>query len=1096
MARIAVVDDLDFNRDLVAALLRPAGHDIVEAADGAAALEMVRRERPELIVCDVLMPVMDGYEFVRRLRSDPVCGEYGARVPVIFWSAYYNEDEALHLAAECGVSLLLPKPCPPERLQAVIRQALSEQPPPPLPLPDETGFEGQHRRLLTDKLSEQTTALLRANARLTALLGMVLALGSEHDPQRLLAAACRGARELLGASDAWLVYREDDSAPVRSVSDGPHSALPAPAGFGGSSSQPQDPRFGAVLVAPLSSMRTCRGWLMIARLPGEAPFEDEDEHLLGLLAAQTLHAWEIERLNGQLSAHAAALEDEVAERERITRQLDVQYAIARQLAGAQGIDAVLPVLLRTLGERLGFEIAALWLPDARHGGLRCEQVWAAPGSAHLGCAAARIHRRLAPEKGQPGRSRLQRRPLWSLDLHRDEDSGRDPDCPDLHACATLPIAAGERIVAVFELLAGERRPPDPGLLDLMWAIGEQVGQFWARIDQQHRNARLARVHAVLSGINGALVRIHERAALLRATCRIAVEQGEFGIAWIGDYDAAAARVTPVAWAGIDDGFGAQALALASSDDDYAALIVREAIHRREAVWCNDLAAEAAPVHSRFAEAQRRGFGSLIVLPLVVDHRIGGVLALYTQAPDYFTREERELLEQVASDIAFGLADIDRRDRLDYLNHYDPLTGLPNRTLWRERLGHALIESARHHERTAVLVLDIARFRHVNNGFGRAAGDALLRALAERAAAVWPEPAHVGRLGADCFAGFLPRLADVQAITQLLEGRLGAALSAPFPVDGHELRPGFVAGIAIAPDDGDEAETLLHHAEAALAQAKASDRPYVYYRPELTSGIAGTLRLENRLHRALERGEFELHYQPRADARSGRLTGLEALLRWRDPEAGLVAPLRFVPVLERLGLINAAGEWAIRRALADSRRWTAVAGPLRVAVNVSAVQLREPGLGDTICSALAEAPPDGAPLDLEITESVLMSQVEVHGQMLASLRRRGVGIAIDDFGTGYSSLAYLSRLPVDALKIDRSFVETLTDRPESLAIVRTVISLAQSLHLKTVAEGVETAEQAGRLAELGCDELQGFWISRPLPLDALLDWLRARTPAGV
>ncbi|HNI24676.1 MAG TPA: GGDEF domain-containing phosphodiesterase, partial [Plasticicumulans sp.] len=366
----------------------------------------------------------------------------------------------------------------------------------------------------------------------------------------------------------------------------------------------------------------------------------------------------------------------------------------------------------------------------------------------------------------------------------------------------------------------------------------------------------------------------------------------------------------------------------------------------------------------------------------------------------------------------------------------------------------------------------------------------------RAAAVWPEPAHVGRLGADCFAGFLPRLADVQAITQLLEGRLGAALSAPFPVDGHELRPGFVAGIAIAPDDGDEAETLLHHAEAALAQAKASDRPYVYYRPELTSGIAGTLRLENRLHRALERGEFELHYQPRADARSGRLTGLEALLRWRDPEAGLVAPLRFVPVLERLGLINAAGEWAIRRALADSRRWTAVAGPLRVAVNVSAVQLREPGLGDTICSALAEAPPDGAPLDLEITESVLMSQVEVHGQMLASLRRRGVGIAIDDFGTGYSSLAYLARLPVDALKIDRSFVETLTDRPESLAIVRTVISLAQSLHLKTVAEGVETAEQAGRLAELGCDELQGFWISRPLPLDALLDWLRARTPAGV
>ena len=470
----------------------------------------------------------------------------------------------------------------------------------------------------------------------------------------------------------------------------------------------------------------------------------------------------------------------------------------------------------------------------------------------------------------------------------------------------------------------------------------------------------------------------------------------------------------------------------------------------------------------------------------------GILSLYTREPDFFNEEEVKLLTELAGDISFALEVIGKEEKLNYLAYYDGLTGLPNRTLFHERLNQQLRVAEQQRTKVALLLADVKRFRLINESLGRHAGDALLREIAARARRLCPHPEHLAHITADCFAGVLTDLKDEAQAVHALETIVTAALGSPFEIDARELAISMTAGIAVYPADGRNADTLIANAEAALKQAKASGERYLFYQPQMNATVSETLVLENKLRRALEKDQFVLHYQPKIDLASGSVSGLEGLIRWNDPESGLVAPAKFIPLLEETGMILDVGKWVIRRALADHREWCERGlRPPRIAVNVSPIQLKRKEFVDVVRSAIGEFTADSHGLDLEITESLVMEDIAGNIEKLRALREMDVNIAIDDFGTGYSSLGYLAKLPANALKIDRSFIVTMAENPDSMSIVSTIIALAHSLNLKVIAEGVESEEQQKFLRLLKCDEIQGYLVSKPLPAEDIAVMLHER-----
>jgi EAL domain-containing protein (putative c-di-GMP-specific phosphodiesterase class I) len=337
------------------------------------------------------------------------------------------------------------------------------------------------------------------------------------------------------------------------------------------------------------------------------------------------------------------------------------------------------------------------------------------------------------------------------------------------------------------------------------------------------------------------------------------------------------------------------------------------------------------------------------------------------------------------------------------------------------------------------------------------------------------------LDSDHFAVVIPEIKQEDDVALLVERWLKSLRDHPFGVKTATFRISAKVGISMYPEDGSNADTLFKHAEAALKQAKASRNRYLFHTPKMTEMMAGKFVLENQLRQALDKHEFMLHYQPKVNMVSGELTGAEALIRWNDPRTGLVPPGRFTPMLEETGLIYEVGRWALGQAIEDYLRWRQAGLPaVRIAVNVSPLQLRNRHFIGDIERAISNDANAAEGLELEITEGLIMEDVEYSIATLRAIRAMGVSIAIDDFGTGFSSLSYLSKLPLDTLKIDRTFVVDLTEGPEGLAQVSTIINLAHSLGLKVVAEGVETAEQARILRMLGCNEMQGFFLSKPLP----------------
>jgi diguanylate cyclase (GGDEF)-like protein len=439
------------------------------------------------------------------------------------------------------------------------------------------------------------------------------------------------------------------------------------------------------------------------------------------------------------------------------------------------------------------------------------------------------------------------------------------------------------------------------------------------------------------------------------------------------------------------------------------------------------------------------------------------------------------LEEVITVRTHGLEAANRQ--LRHLATHDALTGLPNRVLLDDRLAQAMALADRDQRSFALMVCDLDRFKHINDSLGHRAGDELLQEVARRLSTVARTADTVARFGGDEFVLVGSALIDHDDAMRLA-ARAIEVLRAPVRIAGIDVRTSPSIGIALYPEDGASIEALLAHADAAMYAAKHQGRGSVRrYAQGMHAGTEDRVQLESELHQAIELQQFELHYQPKVDTQTGAVRSAEALIRWAHPSRGLVSPAEFIPLAEECGLIGAIGEWVIREACRQARAWQNEGVPsLRISVNLSASQFREAGLVDSIRRALDDVGLLASYLEVELTESAVMNDPEQSVAILEQLSAMGVLVSVDDFGTGYSSMSYLRRFPIDKLKIDRIFINEIASRPEDASIVRAIVSLAHSLNLKVVAEGVETPAQLDFLKTAGCDEYQGYHYSRPLPAD--------------
>lgn len=1053
---ILVVDDHASNREYLATLLGYRGYRVLEAGDGADALELAKAENPDLIIADILMPAMDGYQLVQHLRAEPAIAE----TRVMFYTATYLEEEARDLAAHCGVSHILTKPSNPEDVLRMVEDALGQDIAITTTLED-SDFNEEHLRLITDKLASLSQNLGEVSERFAELIDLNLQLASERNPKRLLHDMCGKACKLIGASHALLVVgpRNGENTlffttsgldaaaadrietpalragmmdivftrrqSLRGRTDG--SRAPAlPAGY---------PPASNYLVSPIVSTEHTYGWICLTDRLTESEFSREDEHLLSILAAQVGRIYE----NGSLYA-------DLQEQEERFRQLAENIREVFFLRDASG-DSMLYI------------------------SPTYETVW--------------------------GRSRES--------LYANPHSWIDSVYPDDYEYAlshfNQTVRDGKfdftyRIVRPNGEIRWIRTRGFPirnaaGELYRVAGIAEDVTE---RRQAEEKIRRLNRVYAVLSGINSAIVHIRDRQALFDEACRIAVEAGKFRMAWIGIVSEGKDKIIPQAIAGHETGYlehlPLPVPTMASEPDLHSA--GSEALRLLRPVVLNNIVEDSEYVPWQ-SEAIIRGYHAIAAFPLIISEAPSGVICLYAEEPDFFDADEMQLLSELASDIAFALEFIENEKSLNYLAFHHRLTGLANRTSLYNSLVDSIERRRGDRQPFALILMNINDFRDINFTLGHNNGDELLKLIAKRLhATVW-ETDIVASLGGDSFAVLLPHLSDKQHI-DLVINKILTSFQNTFVISGIPVNVEATLGIALYPDHGENADLLWQHADVAHQSARELHHTHSFYDPAIDHYDSQKLSLIGELRGAIDRNELLLHYQPCINIQAGKTAGVEALVRWQHPDRGLIYPDEFIPLVERTGLINPLTTWVLANGLRQIYFWEKNGFPVELAVNLSVRNLQNPNLIGEILDLAGSSrlPPDR--LTVEITETSIMVDPLHARKVLHKLSEAGIGISLDDFGTGQSSLTYLKNLPISKMKIDKSFVMQLDD-PRNAAIVRAAIELGRSLGLIVTAEGVENEEAMRFLKELGCHQAQGYFFSKPLPPDLFIAWLRRTQQNG-
>lgn len=635
----------------------------------------------------------------------------------------------------------------------------------------------------------------------------------------------------------------------------------------------------------------------------------------------------------------------------------------------------------------------------------------------------------------------------------------------------------------------------------------EIGLLARRFDEmadnlEHSGRELRRVNRalrILSAGNRAMLRANNEQALLDEMCRAIVEEGGYGVALaLYRRDDEASTLWPMAASGYPGGLEAlRKLRISWADDNYgrgsAGIAVRTG---QMQLTRNSLSDPNYAVWHAIAPV----YPSDVSMPLRVQGDIIGVLAICANEPNAFQPDELKLLEESANDLCFGIETLrtraaheQARDTIRRMSHYDTLTGLPNETLFAESLIEAIRETERRNEPLAILEIDVNRLREINDALGFAQGDELLRLFAARLKDALGENTLVARLRGDEFAALLPRTGAGAA--EEIARHVAKSLATPYRVAEIPLDVPSHIGIALFPEHGATPHELFRHVDMAMQQAVKKGLGYALYDPRSDADRPRRLAMAGELRRAIDNGDLLLYLQPKVEIATGRVAGAEGLVRWRHAERGLIPPGEFIELAEHTGLIKPLTEWVIETALRQGHAWRRRGFAMPIAVNLSARNLREPELVERIRRLRAAC---GGELELEITESAIMEDAGYALGVLRQLNDDGIPLHIDDFGTGYSSLSYLQKLPVDTVKIDRSFVTGIVTDKDSALIVRSTIDLAHDLGLKVVAEGVENIETWKNLASLGCDVAQGFMLSKPMPAEDFIVWVsqfQAPPPPG-
>jgi diguanylate cyclase (GGDEF)-like protein len=1041
--RVLFVEDNLLDVELALQELRGAGLLVEEKVvstepEYRAALEEFK---PNVILCDFSFPSFDGETALR------IATMVHPLIPLIFVSGTLSE-EGLAIAVQHGAVDYIQKSNP-VRLPAALLRAL----------------ERAERQRLLSLAEERVSRLSTIRDVMSAVDRAIVRI---HDRGALFQEACRIATDIGKFPFAAIVTCGDE--PSGCTVDA-SAGFPIEEGLERwlASLSPGIQQRGAFVFDDFARQTSARKprelWDAGIRAIGVFPLTVKGE----MIGAMVIAASEEEFFSGEeiglvtdVASNLSFALDFIREQQRVSRLSrirDVLAAVNEAIVRLTDVDVLYREVCRIAYEAAGYvSVFAVTVDqDFRHPCVvSATGVW----SREVPALELRIAENLKNGRGVVSAAVHTLRAAVVNDLERS-----DPATLHLHPVA---VQDGVRAIGAFPLIVEGRGigamvfdSVEAGYFDdeevaLLTNLTSNLSAALNHVHRRERLDRLDRIRDVLSALNVAIVRLRDRSELCREACRIAVEIGGFTKAMVAEIDSTSGEITMPFVSG-QSSRSAQDLGVIETS----------------------IGSLHPAIKGDFPDSGGiRAAGSF---PIIIEERAVGAMVFETGVRDYFAVEEVELLTNLTNNLAFGLNLLEKQQRVDYLSYYDVMTQLPNRALFLDRLGRDLAACKKGGKSLALAIIDISRFSALNNTLGEHVGDEALRKIALRLRETFDE-SRLARIGGDKFAVTFPMLDDLGPVAGFITEDGIKIFETPVSIQGRDVRVMARAGCAVFPADGAGAEELFQKAEAALVSAKASGATYRFYAPELNERLATQLDLEARLQRAIEENQFVLFYQPKVEVIGRKIVGFEGLLRWNDPERGLIFPSDFIPLLERTGMIIPVGRWALIEAARQYEEWRrAGLNPPRIAMNLSTVQLGQDRLVDDVRSAL-EGFEESCGLDLEVTESMLFQNIESAIEKLRAIQVLGPRISLDDFGTGYSSLSYIRQLPLNALKIDRSFIIGMLDDVNKRSIVATIISLAGALGLTTIAEGVETEQDARLLELLCCDQMQGYLISKAVPPD--------------